>query len=76
MPTEGSVREMLKFYGIDYDEVIICPVCGVQVKMRSMLPHLNNSGDDCFDVDGELRMFPNHNWTFKQLGEWLESLGH
>lgn len=76
MPTEDRVREMLKFFGIDYEEIVECPVCKVKVKMRSMLPHLNNDENDCFDVDGKIRVFPNHNWTFKQLGEWLESLGH
>ena len=78
-PIEDEVQAMLRFFGIDPNKLTSCPACGIELIMRAMLPHLNNNGGDMFgDFDrmDSAKVTPNHSWTFKQIGKWLEEIGY
>jgi len=77
-PTFNAVTDMLKFYGIDPDELVQCPACDEIRCIRALIPHLNNEGYDLVLIPGRVdyKQISNHSWTFKQMGKWLESLGH
>ena len=76
-PNEDEILGMFKFYGIDINKIYQCPVCDLQANMREMLPHLNNDkGVNFFVLDGFMDKFESHGWNFKQLGEWMDSLGY
>lgn len=48
--------KILEVYGIDDRPDVRCPACGEVYLLSTIIVQLN---DD-------------HNWTFKQIGEWLE----
>jgi len=75
-PNEHAILKMFKFYGIDINKTYQCPACPLKADMRTLLPHLNNDqGINVFMIEGYENRFESHGWNFKQLGEWLESLG-
>jgi uncharacterized C2H2 Zn-finger protein len=85
MPKEIDIAQMLEFFGIDQDEILKCPECDLHVRMRTLLPHLNNTAHGYYMDELEnpnpidmnnLRRYDDHGWTFKQMGEWLASLGY
>ena len=74
IPTGEDVNEMLEFYGIDSDKTFQCPACTeMGAVMRVMITHLNDSGYLQTPIGV---MVKNHDWTFKQIGKWLEKLGY
>ena len=76
-PNEHEILKMFKFYGVDINKKYQCPVCNLEADMRTLLPHLNNDrGVNVFMVDGFEDKFQSHGWNFKQLGEWMDTLGY
>lgn len=75
-PTIKDLETMLEFFGIKHDEKTQCPECDVMLQMRSLLVHLNDKGSFmACGSEGNYNV-PNHGWTFKQIGKWLEEMGY
>ena len=67
VPSFGKIQ---KKFGEDLQhKEVKCPACNRIADIRGLLPHLNNS-----PIDGMVH--PSHGWTFKQIGQWLQSIGH
>ena len=76
-PNEHEILKMFKFYGVDINKKYQCPACNLEADIRTLLPHLNNDeGVNVFMLDGFEDKFQSHGWNFKQLGEWMDTLGY
>lgn len=72
IPSED--KKVAKKFGLPLFEKLNCPACGVEGEMMHIIAHLNNKEGETnnwFDHD-----HGTHNWTFKQIGEWLKELGY
>ena len=86
IPTQKDIDDMLKFFGVDSDKMVDCPECLMRCQIKFMITHLNDKGNTWsasykmseLPKSGptQIKSFDNHQWTFKQIGKWLESLGY
>ena len=65
---EGN-QKMANTYGIDFYEMTQCPACDKVESMSAIIAHLSNEPDTICNKGA-------HDWSFKQIGEWLKTLGH
>lgn len=91
IPSQLDISDMLKFFGMDADKMVNCPECKMKCQLAHMIPHLNDRGETYsasyntgwgkgtikgFLKQENIKCFKNHEWSFKQIGKWLESLGY
>ncbi len=66
-----KVEKMFDISADGFYKRYACPVCFHEMPLISMLAHLNNLPRD----RAMFNITPSHSWSFKQIGEWLESIG-
>ncbi len=91
IPSQDDLSNMMKFFGMEADKIVQCPECDMKCQLVHMIPHLNDRGDTYSasystawgksifsDIlkQNNIKCFTNHEWSFKQIGKWLESLGY
>ena len=91
IPTQIDLDNMMGFFGIEGKKIVKCPECNMKCQIVHMIPHLNDRGDTYsasystalgkgtikgFLKQEQIKRFTNHEWSFKQIGKWLESLGY
>lgn len=91
IPSQQDINEMMEFFGMDADKMVKCPECNMKCQLKFMITHLNDRGETYsasystgwgkgnikgFLKQEDVKRFENHEWSFKQIGKWLESLGY
>lgn len=70
----NNFNNLFSFFEMNTSDKHNCPECGKEKTLQRMLPHLNNKARS--DIREMNINEDAHGWTFKQIGEWLQKIGH